>query len=82
VTLDNCSTNDNLMSAMQDKLPISFLMLGGKLLHMRCAAHIINLILKDGMFVVDEGIQRVRDRVVFGVPHQKDMNALNAQQPK
>jgi hypothetical protein len=65
VTLDNCSTNDNLMGAMQDKLPLSFLMLGGKLLHMRCAAHIINLIVKDGMSVMDEGIQRVRDSVGF-----------------
>jgi hypothetical protein len=65
VTLDNCSTNDNLIGAMQDKLPLSFLMLGGKLLHMRCAAHIINLIVKDGMSIMDEGIQRVRDSVGF-----------------
>jgi hypothetical protein len=47
VTLDNCTTNDSLMGAMQDKLPLTFLMLHGRLLHMRCAAHIICLIVKD-----------------------------------
>jgi hypothetical protein len=31
VTLDNCTTNDNLMCCMQDKLPLSSLMLDGKL---------------------------------------------------
>jgi hypothetical protein len=65
VTLDNCSTNDSLMNIMQDKLPLSSLILGGKLLHMRCAAHIINLIVKDGMTVMDDGIERVRDSVGF-----------------
>jgi hypothetical protein len=65
VTLDNCTTNDNLMCCMQDKLPLSSLMLDGKLLQMRCAAHIINLIVKDGMSVMDEGIERVRDSVGF-----------------
>jgi hypothetical protein len=65
VTLDNCSSNDTLMNTMQDKLPLSSLMLHGKLLHMRCAAHIINLIVKDGMAVMDEGIERVRDSVGF-----------------
>jgi hypothetical protein len=47
MTLDNCTTNDNLICSMQDKLPLPSLMLDGKLLHMRCAAHIINLIVKD-----------------------------------
>jgi hypothetical protein len=65
VTLDNCTTNDNLMGAMQDKLPLPSLMLDGRLLHMRCAAHIINLIVKDGMAVMDKGIERVRDSVGF-----------------
>jgi hypothetical protein len=65
VTLNNCSSNDTLMNTMQDKLPLSSLMLHGKLLHMRCAVHIINLIVHDGMTVMDEGIERVRDSVGF-----------------
>jgi hypothetical protein len=65
VTLDNCTTNDNLMGAMKDKLPLPSLMLDGRLLHMCCAAHIINLIVKDGMVIMDKGIERVRDSVGF-----------------
>jgi hypothetical protein len=53
------------MGVMQGKLSFSFLMLGGKLLHMCCAAHITNLIVKDGMSIMDEGIQRVHDSVGF-----------------
>jgi hypothetical protein len=65
ITLDNCSTNDNLMDQMQDKMPLSSLMLNGKLMHMRCATHIINLIVKDGMSIMESGIQRVRESVGF-----------------
>jgi hypothetical protein len=65
VTLDNCTTNDNLMGCMQDKMSLSSLMLNGRLMHMCCAAHIINLIVKDGMSVMDQGIKRVRDSVGF-----------------
>jgi hypothetical protein len=73
VTLDNCSTNDNVMKEMQYKVPLSFLMLHSKLLHMCCAAHIINLIVKDGMSIKDAlgvkvmevGIGRIRDTVGF-----------------
>ena len=65
MNLDNCTTNDNMMSSMQDKLPLVSLILDGKLLHMHCAAHIINLIVEDGMTVMDKGIERVRDSVAF-----------------
>jgi hypothetical protein len=65
VTFDNHTTNDNLMCSMQDKLSLPSLMLDGKLLHMRCAAHIINLIVKDGMTIMDKGIERVHDSVGF-----------------
>lgn len=65
ITLDNCTSNDKAMVILPDKLDTSSLMLHGKLLHMRCAAHILNLIVKDGMSVLEEGIERVRDSVAF-----------------
>ncbi|CAO2147204.1 unnamed protein product [Urochloa humidicola] len=81
VTLDNCSVNDNLMESIEDKLPLDSLMLpcddGKKLLHMRCAAHILNLIVKDGTAAMDknEGLGRIRDSVRYwsGTPkrHEK-----------
>ena len=32
---------------------------------MRCAAHILNLVIKDGLNVVQEGIEKVRDSVLW-----------------
>lgn len=81
MTLDNCTTNDSIMSSMQDKLPLLSLMLDGKLLHMRCVAHIINLIVKDGMTVMDKGIKKVRNSVAFwcATPkrHERSHNCSN-----
>ncbi|KAL6606757.1 hypothetical protein ACP70R_042410 [Stipagrostis hirtigluma subsp. patula] len=65
VMLDNCSTNDNVMKELKDKMPLPSLMLAGRLIHMRCAAHIINLIVKDGMSKMVDGIARVHDTVEF-----------------
>ena len=65
VTLDNCTSNDKAMEHLPDKLDTKSLMLEGSLLHMRCAAHILNLIVKDGLDVMEEGIVRVRDNVAF-----------------
>ena len=63
--LDNCTSNDKAMGILPDKLDTSSLMLDGQLMHMRCAAHIFKLIVKDGMSVLEQGIERLRDRVAF-----------------
>ena len=80
ITLDNCSVNDNLvkqmigttnddlaknMAVMQGKLPLSSCMLNGQLVHMRCAAHILNLIVNYGMSVMEKGIDSICDSVGF-----------------
>uniref|UniRef100_A0ACD5YR72 Uncharacterized protein n=1 Tax=Avena sativa TaxID=4498 RepID=A0ACD5YR72_AVESA len=74
ITLDNCTTNDKAVDDLLDKLDSS-LMLGGKLLHMRCCAHILNLIVKDGFAVLGDGTERVRDSVGYwsatGKRHEK-----------
>ena len=45
IIVDNCSTNDAIIRLLLNKLDTSSLMLGGSMLHMRCAAHILNLII-------------------------------------
>lgn len=65
MTLDNCSTNDNLVKKMEDKIGASNLLLEGKMLHMRCCAHILNLIVKDGLDVIGPCIVSIRDSVAY-----------------
>ena len=48
ITIDNCSTNDIMIRFLLNKLDTSSLMLDGSMLHMRSAAHILNLIVQDG----------------------------------
>jgi hypothetical protein len=65
VTVDNCTTNDAMMRILLEKLEVSSLALGGSLLHMRCSAHILNLVVQDGLAVIGDGIERIRDSVLF-----------------
>ena len=65
ITVDNCTTNDAMIHLLLDKLSLNSLILGGELFHMRCCAHILNLIVQDGLSVIGDGIERVRDSVSF-----------------
>jgi len=65
LTLDNCSSNDKVIPELVKKIGKSKLMLERKLLHMRCAAHILNLIVKDGLEVIKNSIAKIRESVAF-----------------
>ncbi|CAN0858023.1 Putative AC9 transposase [Linum grandiflorum] len=65
ITLDNCSTNDALIEKIKKKLGLSNLIMHVSLVHMRCSAHVLNLIVKDGLDIIKEGIDKVRDSVVY-----------------
>lgn len=65
LTLDNCSTNDSLVNLLLNKLYSNTLWMDGTFLHMRCCDHILNLIVKDGLEVIFEAIEKVRESVAF-----------------
>ena len=65
ITLDNCSTNDSMVEKVKPKLLSNFLIREGALLHMRCAAHILNLIVKDGIAVIKDGLVKIRESCAF-----------------
>ncbi|XP_039019937.1 zinc finger BED domain-containing protein RICESLEEPER 1-like [Hibiscus syriacus] len=51
ITVDNCTTNDAMIDILRQEFPYGSLMLHGRFLHMRCCAHILNLIVQDGLSV-------------------------------
>lgn len=66
VTVDNASANDVAVSYLRKQMNnLNTSIAQGKYLHMRCAAHIVNLIVSDGLKVVDISIKRVRAAVKF-----------------
>ena len=58
LTVDNCSTNNAMIEYILEKFSGSAFLLNEKLFHMRCAIHILNLIVKEGMSVINESIEK------------------------
>ena len=67
VTVDNCTTNDKAIEMIVGKIGKEKLPLEGTLLHMRCSAHILNLIVKDGLDVMKSAIENIRESVAYWI---------------
>ena len=65
VTVDNCSSNDKTIDLLVKRIGKDKLMLQGTLTHMRCCAHILNLIVKNGLDALKSAIENIRDSVAF-----------------
>nr|KYP43119.1 Putative AC transposase [Cajanus cajan] len=65
LTVDNCTTNDVMVERILDNILPKSLILGGQLFHMRCCAHILNLIVKDGLSIISGAIEKIRESVHF-----------------
>jgi len=77
LTVDNCSSNNAVISILKDQLDIRALALQGKFFHMRCCAHILNLIVKDGLEVIDSSIEKIRDSVAYWTATPKRRKFFN-----
>ncbi|CAN1198778.1 Putative AC transposase [Linum perenne] len=83
VTVDNASANDTAVTYLKDKLYTwGTNMMGGKYLHMRCVAHIVNLIVVAGLEEMglsvrqtDLEAKRYKD-VVLGPPSAEDWKSV------
>ncbi|KAL9682846.1 hypothetical protein QQ045_014656 [Rhodiola kirilowii] len=66
VTVDNAGSNNTAISYLQEKLTDqNGCLLEGKYLHMRCIAHIINLVVVDGLKGMKDSISRIRNAVRY-----------------
>ncbi|KAE8658624.1 hypothetical protein F3Y22_tig00116971pilonHSYRG00993 [Hibiscus syriacus] len=58
ITIDNCSVNDGVIKLLVDRMRGNTLLLNGAFFHMRCCAHILHLIVKDGLSVIGDEVAR------------------------
>ncbi|XP_019173530.1 PREDICTED: zinc finger BED domain-containing protein RICESLEEPER 2-like isoform X2 [Ipomoea nil] len=66
ITVDNASSNDSAIRYMKDILQRSIsLVCGGRLFHVRCCAHILNLCVQYGLDEIQHAISDVRDSVEY-----------------
>ncbi|PRQ47720.1 putative transcription factor/ chromatin remodeling BED-type(Zn) family [Rosa chinensis] len=66
ITVDNASSNDLAVVYMKRRLRnMNTLSFDGDFLHLRCACHIINLIVKDGIKELENGIDAIWHCVKF-----------------
>ncbi|XP_077252669.1 zinc finger BED domain-containing protein RICESLEEPER 2-like [Tasmannia lanceolata] len=61
-TVDNASADDNLVRWLKSSFSS---ILGGKFMQMRCVAHIVNLIVCDGLKEYNVSIARIREAIKF-----------------
>ncbi|XP_031482708.1 zinc finger BED domain-containing protein RICESLEEPER 2-like [Nymphaea colorata] len=67
ITVDNASSNDVLVRKLKENMKKSGISLyyGGKFFHVRCCAHILNLIVQDGLSAIKDEIISIRDAVKY-----------------
>nr|XP_043625688.1 zinc finger BED domain-containing protein RICESLEEPER 2-like [Erigeron canadensis] len=66
ITLDNASSNDRFVQLLRDQLDTkSPLVSKGRFFHMRCCAHIVNLIVQDGLKKIDQAVEKVRESIKY-----------------
>ncbi|KAK9057990.1 hypothetical protein SSX86_022830 [Deinandra increscens subsp. villosa] len=66
ISVDNASYNDKVVSTLKDDLSrVKKLPCGGRLFHVRCCAHILNLLVKDGLSMIKSVIGEVREAVKY-----------------
>uniref|UniRef100_A0A803LAE6 BED-type domain-containing protein n=1 Tax=Chenopodium quinoa TaxID=63459 RepID=A0A803LAE6_CHEQI len=86
ITVDNASSNNVGVQYLRKRLLRwkDGTVLEGKFLHMRCAAHILNLTIREGLKECDDSIKRIRNAVRFvrssPARLQKFRNCVNQEQ--
>ncbi|KAI5344310.1 PREDICTED: zinc finger [Prunus dulcis] len=62
ITFDNASNNSSAIEQFKHVLHPPY---GGKFFHMRCVCHIINLMVQDGLKVIQTQLQLIRDAIGY-----------------
>ena len=66
ITVDNASVNGTMIDNLRENLVSkSMLLYEGKLLHIRCACHVLNLIVQDGLTAMKCVVDNIRESVKY-----------------
>lgn len=66
ISVDNASANDNCIARLKaDFTNKKNLVLDGQLFHVRCCAHILNLLVQDGLDVIKPVVEKIRGGVKY-----------------
>ncbi|XP_016647234.1 PREDICTED: retrovirus-related Pol polyprotein from transposon TNT 1-94 [Prunus mume] len=66
ITLDNAKNNDTCVTNLKKRFnKRNMMLLGGEFFHVRCFAHVINLVVRDGIEEVKTTIKRLRRSVKY-----------------
>ena len=65
VTLDNCTTNDAIVEKWLLRFDTDTLISNGNFFHIRCTAHILNLVVRDRLKVIESGVEMIRESVSY-----------------
>ena len=72
LTVDNCSTNDAMISLLLKKFGNGVHLWTKSLFHVRCVVHILNLIVKDGLEVIKASIEKNKESIAFWTATPKE----------
>lgn len=66
ITLDNASANDCMQNILAEQLRLqNSLLCDGEFFHVRCSAHILNLIVQEGLKVSSEALHKIRESIKY-----------------
>ncbi|KAJ9539052.1 hypothetical protein OSB04_031785 [Centaurea solstitialis] len=66
ISVDNAAYNDRVVNTLKTNFSkVKKLPCGGRLFHVRCCAHILNLLVKDGLSKIHHVIEEVREAVKY-----------------
>ena len=64
--MDNASANDVMVDMLKNQLNLIDALVGdGGFFHIRCCAHILNLIVQEGLKEIDLAVKKVRESVKY-----------------
>lgn len=66
ITLDNATNNDSMQNILKGHLDLQkSLLCDGEFFHVRCSAHILNLIVQEGLKAANDALLRIRESVKY-----------------